>query len=312
MIGYDRVAVFEVEAVRIDDLEDVFDLLDRSRRACRLVPDPRRAQARVRRPAEGAAPVRATARASRPVRRGPARLGRWSTSSTCPIPASIRLIRCWSAARCAWHLPAPFRVARCVSQLSSQAGLELGLRCHLWFMLDRPLVRAELSAGSRRVAGVDLQVFVAVQPHYTARAGLRRRRRSLPRKACLAARLRRGGGAGPAGSGPAARDVRADRHRHRHRHRQGRRAPRRTPPPACAASRSRPRAAGTRPASPSRCRLLALAKAGLLDPARVAAQIKGVMLGHGFDGRRPRPERDRSESLSGLGTPSSPRGSHGR
>ena len=32
------------------------------------------------------------------------------------------------------------------------------------------------------------------------------------------------------------------------------------------------------------CRLLALAKAGLLDPVRVAGQIKGVMVGKGFDG----------------------------
>ena len=36
------------------------------------------------------------------------------------------------------------------------------------------------------------------------------------------------------------------------------------------------------------CRLIALAKAGLLDPVRVAAQIKGVMLGLGFDGRHGR------------------------
>jgi hypothetical protein len=36
------------------------------------------------------------------------------------------------------------------------------------------------------------------------------------------------------------------------------------------------------------CRLLALAKGGALDPRRVTAQIKGVMLGKGFDGRNGR------------------------
>ncbi len=33
------------------------------------------------------------------------------------------------------------------------------------------------------------------------------------------------------------------------------------------------------------CRLLAIAKAGQLDPLRVAARVKGVMQGKGFDGR---------------------------
>ena len=36
------------------------------------------------------------------------------------------------------------------------------------------------------------------------------------------------------------------------------------------------------------CRLLALAKAGLLDPTLVAARIKGTMRGKGFDGRHGR------------------------
>jgi hypothetical protein len=66
------------------------------------------------------------------------------------------------------HLPAPFRAASCVSQLSAQAGLEDGLRCHLWFMLDRPLARADLVRWFKPVSGVDLQVFVPVQPHYVA------------------------------------------------------------------------------------------------------------------------------------------------
>ena len=66
------------------------------------------------------------------------------------------------------HLPPPFRVARCVSQLSSQAGLDDGLRCHLWFVFDRALVRAELVRWLKGVEGVDLQVFVPVQPHYIA------------------------------------------------------------------------------------------------------------------------------------------------
>ena len=66
------------------------------------------------------------------------------------------------------HLPPPFRVVRCVSQLAARPGLDDGLRCHLWFVFDRPLVRAELVRWLKGVQGVDLQVFVPVQPHYTA------------------------------------------------------------------------------------------------------------------------------------------------
>ena len=45
------------------------------------------------------------------------------------------------------------------------------------------------------------------------------------------------------------------------------------------------------------CRLLALAKAGEIDATRVAAMIKGVMFGKGFDGRS---GRDLSEIVSIL------------
>jgi hypothetical protein len=66
------------------------------------------------------------------------------------------------------QLPAPFRSARCVAQLSSGAGLKPGLRAHLWFWLDRALDKPELDRWLAGVPGIDLQVFVAVQPHYVA------------------------------------------------------------------------------------------------------------------------------------------------
>jgi hypothetical protein len=67
------------------------------------------------------------------------------------------------------QLPAPFQAARCVVQLSSGAGVKPGLRAHLWYLLDRPLVRAELEQWLRGVPGLDLAPFRAIQVHYTAR-----------------------------------------------------------------------------------------------------------------------------------------------
>ena len=146
------------------------------------------------------------------------------------------------------QLPAPFRVGavrRAV--VSSGAGLKPGLRAHLWFLLDRPLVRAELVRWLERRAGRRPAVFVAVQPHYCANPVFHGRRRSLLRAPGAPARLRRGRGAGPAGAGRTRATFAASRHGRL----RARRAPSPTPPPACAASRSRPRAGAIRPASPS-------------------------------------------------------------
>ncbi|MCC2663431.1 MAG: hypothetical protein K0S35_1353 [Geminicoccaceae bacterium] len=66
------------------------------------------------------------------------------------------------------QLPTPFQSARCIVQLSSGAGVKPGLRAHLWVWLDRPLDKPELDRWLGGVPGIDLQVFVAVQPHYTA------------------------------------------------------------------------------------------------------------------------------------------------
>jgi hypothetical protein len=66
------------------------------------------------------------------------------------------------------QLPPAFRMARCVGQLSGGAGMKPGLRCHLWFWLSRPLDKPELDRFLAGVPGIDLQVFVAVQIHYTA------------------------------------------------------------------------------------------------------------------------------------------------
>jgi hypothetical protein len=66
------------------------------------------------------------------------------------------------------QLPEPFQMARCVVQLSGGAGLKSGVRCHLWFWLSRPLDKPELDRWLSGVPGIDLSVFAAVQPHYTA------------------------------------------------------------------------------------------------------------------------------------------------
>ena len=254
--------------------------------------------ARVHGPADGPAPVARPPRRRRPVRRGPANLdhGR-SGARACPpgVDPTDPVLVGGALRR---HLPAPFRSARCVAQLSSQAGLRAGLRGSL-VVPARPAARAGRAEALAR-----------------ARAGRRPRRCScrssrttsprrssigvddpcfdvgwrscpdIPRSRSRPCRTRRGQGRPPRagaarhGIGPAG----AERYAAACLRRlalapEGRRHP------TCVAVS---------------CRLLALAKAGLLDPVRVAAQIKGVMRGKGFDGRG---GRDLSEidSILSLG-----------
>ena len=150
-------------------------------------------------------------------------------------------------------------------------------------MLDRPLVRAEIRRWLEHVPGVDLQVYVPVQPHYVASPvfdgvddpcwerlallpgypevevpALPEQQR--PRATFASASV---GMAGPA----RAEAYAAACLRRLALAPEGRRHP------TCVAVS---------------CRLLALAKAGLLDPTLVAARIKGTMRGKGFDGRHGR------------------------
>ena len=289
VIGYDRVAVFDPpDAVRIDDIEDVLALLtvlaghaDTCVIRGVLKPEfagrPKVLRRLHDRPGEPAPFVEAP--------RSWVMIDVEHVANPGVDPADPELVGGVVRRR----LPMPFRSAGCVVQLSSQAGLDPGLRCHLWFMLDRPLARAELKRWLEPVAGVDLSVFGGVQVHYTAapvfadgvddpcheRLGLlpgyaEVEVPALPDpvrpRATYAPTGVNGIGIGQCGSRRAEAYAQACLQRLAMVP-EGRRHP------TCVAVS---------------CRLLALAKAGLLDPTRVAAQIKGVMLGRGFDGRHGR------------------------
>jgi hypothetical protein len=167
VVGYEGAAAFEPEAVRIEDLEDILDLLtDLTGRSDSCV------IRGVLKPEFADRPKVLRRSRDRPgVQAGFVEVPRiWAMIDVehLPNPGIDPTDPVLVGGAVRKHLPPPFRVARCVSQLSSQAGLEAGLRCHLWFVFDRPLVRAELVRWLKGVAGVDLQVFVPVQPHYTA------------------------------------------------------------------------------------------------------------------------------------------------
>lgn len=71
-------------------------------------------------------------------------------------------------------LPLECRVAGCWWQLSSSAGFKPGIRCHIWYWLDRAVGEQELTRWgeyANEQAGklvVDVAVFRTVQPNYTA------------------------------------------------------------------------------------------------------------------------------------------------
>lgn len=168
IVGYDRASAFEVEAVRIECVEDLADLL------AELAGRPDSCVVRGALKPEFADRPRVLRR-SRDRPGVDARFAEaprsWAMVDLDDLPCPPGVdptdpLMVGGALR--RHLPEPFQVAQCVAQLSSQAGIEDGLRCHLWFVLDRPLVRAELVRWLKGIDGVDLQVFVVVQPHYVA------------------------------------------------------------------------------------------------------------------------------------------------
>jgi hypothetical protein len=281
IVDYDRATAFEPAAVRIDDVDDIADLLanladQTDRCVIRGVLKPEFAGQRL---------------VLRRSRDHPGVAARFAEAPRSWLMVDLEHVACppgidptdpvLVGGVLRRHLPDPFKVARCVTQLSSQTGLEPGLRAHLWFVLDRPLARAELVRWLEPVRGVDLQVFSAVQCHYTAAPifddvddPCHERLAVLPGYAEVAVPdlpdrpVRQAfipGAATVRGFGPAGAERYADAClRNLALAPEGRRHP------TCVAIS---------------CRLLALAKAGLLDSVRVAAQIKGVMAGRGFDGR---------------------------
>ena len=180
------------------------------------------------------------------------------------------------------QLPPALQMARCCVQLSSGAGIKRGLRAHLWFALSRPLTGAELSRWLGKVAGLDNSTFRPVQPHYCAAPvfdggaddpcherlailpGLAEVQvpdltPERPRQAFAPASFARSGGGAEAFAYACLRRLAVAPEGRRH--------------PTCVSTA---------------CTLLAIAKAGQLDPIRVASMIKGVMAGKGFGGRSDR------------------------
>jgi predicted P-loop ATPase len=65
-------------------------------------------------------------------------------------------------------LPEGLQNATVYWHLSSSQHAKDKLRCHLWYYLDREYTDRELKLAIRRLPGVDLSLYQAVQPHYTA------------------------------------------------------------------------------------------------------------------------------------------------
>jgi hypothetical protein len=168
IIEYDNPALFSVDARRLDRIEDIAELLLELAEAtstCII-------RATLRRPLESYAEIRrwlhdrgkaeawfvATPRAWVMVDIEPDTAPAW-IDSTDPVLVGGWLRR---------QLPGPFRMARCVVQLSSGAGIKAGLRAHLWFWLDRALGRLELERLLAGVDGLDPATLRDVQVHYVA------------------------------------------------------------------------------------------------------------------------------------------------
>jgi hypothetical protein len=165
--GYDDAALFSVDAVRLDGVEDIAELLQKLA--------PRSDTCAVRAALKDAIEPYAEIRCRIHDRPGqPARFAEvprsWVMIDLEPgaapgvDPTDRVMVGGWLRRR----LPRPFQLARCSIQLSSGAGIKPGLRAHLFYWLDRPLVGAELERWLRGVDGHDDSTFRPRQFHYTA------------------------------------------------------------------------------------------------------------------------------------------------
>ena len=192
------------------------------------------------------------------------------------------------------HLPDPFRRASCWAQLTSGAGIKPGGRVRLFYVLDRPTSGADLKRWLGDVPGLDGSTLNEVTPNYVAAPIFDGMADPVPVRSKLIAgevdavvvRIpppparppRQAAGSAPLPSSAGGVHAKACM-------------------AACKGGSARAedfaegclrrlalapegRRHGTCVAVS--CRLLALAKAGLLDPVRVAGQIKGVMVGKGL------------------------------
>lgn len=83
-----------------------------------------------------------------------------------PVPADARLLVQLAAAKNL--LPAPFRAAGAIWQLTSSFGMGApgSLRCRFWFLLDTPVAPATWKYALRDIPGVDGAIYAANQPIY--------------------------------------------------------------------------------------------------------------------------------------------------
>ena len=85
-----------------------------------------------------------------------------------PAPEGIDAADVHASARFAMlTLPRELARASCVVQLTSGAGLKPGIRCRIWYWLDRPVSDREAKQWLRGCP-VDLSLYDPVHPHYTA------------------------------------------------------------------------------------------------------------------------------------------------
>ena len=83
------------------------------------------------------------------------------------LPADADMHMPWKFA--ARYLPRELQGAGCILQWSSSAGIKPGLRAHFWFLLERKVCDKSLKAWVKSLGGFDAGLYQPVQPHYTAR-----------------------------------------------------------------------------------------------------------------------------------------------
>lgn len=166
IVGYDRASVFEVDAVRIECVEDLHELLSGVDERTAVI----RGVLRLEFAGRPLVLRRSRPRPGVPERFAPAARS-WLMVDVDGLPAPLGVDPCdplvaGGALRRA--LPAPFRVARAVVQLSSTVGLEPGvIKGHLWYWLSRPITDAEAKRWLA-AAPVDLALYHPIQLHYVA------------------------------------------------------------------------------------------------------------------------------------------------
>jgi hypothetical protein len=169
IVDYDRVSAFGVDAVRLDGgVDDLLELLTRLTGRSDVC-----AIRGVLRPEFAGQPLVLRRYRPRPDGTGErfapaARSWLMVDVEGLPIPPGVDpadpLMAGGSARRA---LPAPFRSARAVAQLSSKAGITAEIRVHLWFAVDRAIADAE---AKRLLEGapIDPSIYQPVGIHYTA------------------------------------------------------------------------------------------------------------------------------------------------